>query len=645
MTAIDIAVTSGPELPITADYGSGVVSRRLLKRAAIIYSLVLLAGLAPSLMNSPPGWQAFGLGIVLPGGGLLAVGGWGYAWFVLTLVLMLVACAAWLLMANVLAPLIVWLGSAALAARLATAPAAPIVVAVVPLLAIGFIAWVALRYRRIATRELINRARRNAYLPRAERELLDRAVTSPAVGTRELSLHDLGHLRYALDRGLQPVQSLQGFDVIEQFQTSAVRYQIDYLLWALQMAQCHYTPSFHGYLSQAQRNLIDKLTVPKVWKWWRWESLLGNFSFSRDPIAKDNIMFGGFSSANVALYTANTGDPRYLADGALTFKWSGRRSYHHNLQSMLAAGRLNHAQAAYGPLYPCEPKLTYSACNLWGNFAHIVGDRIFKTTYQDQLVRDLEPAHVSEMLCRDGTVHAGRVTPIGMRIPVYTSNHVTAIWGWMANTFFPVLSRRVWAILREECVRFDQQGEIELATESYDRVDTGNYRKGEAGIHGQFLVLAREHGDEKVAEGILRKLDRDFQRTDAAGTTSYAGASNVNNATILMGRLMRTNDARSMVREGPAASCLRGPLLTDIPYPDVLVAKAFSHGEDLELVLRPGQGSCSVALGFERLRPGVDYDVAGLENPITIRADGNGRARLPLQLGSRVELRLTPRAR
>ena len=130
-----------------------------------------------------------------------------------------------------------------------------------------------------------------------------------------------------------------------------MRYQINNLLWALQIAQCHYTPNFHGYLSQAQRNLIDKLTVPKVWKWWRWESLWGNFSLKADPIAKDNIMFGGFSSAHIALYTANTGDDRYLQPGSLSFRLNRFRTYRHDLNTILSAGRRNHQIAVYAPLY------------------------------------------------------------------------------------------------------------------------------------------------------------------------------------------------------------------------------------------------------------------------------------------------------
>jgi hypothetical protein len=214
----------------------------------------------------------------------------------------------------------------------------------------------------------------------------------------------------------------------------------------------------------------------------------------------------------------------------------------------------------------------------------------------------------------------------------------------MASAFFPDLSRRVWAMLREECVKFDADGEISLSTESYDRMDTGNYRKSEAGIHAQFLVLAREQGDEQVARAILRKLDRDFDRTEINGTVSYGKSSNVNNATIVMGRLMRTGDVRTMVLDGPPAGAMRGPVLAEASYPDVLVAKAFSGGDDLSLVLYGTGTAATQSLGIERLQPNGIYRVDGPGAPQTIQADGRGQARFDVELSGRTEIRLAPQA-
>ena len=639
---MSMAVAAGELPPVypVAEFGSAVASGPLRRRAQVVYALLVVLGVAPLVLHSAAGWQAAGLGVICPGAGFLADGGWAMLLFPLAVALMFVAFASWVLMANAVAPLVVWFGSAALAGGLAGeritgwSPWAALV------LAVGFFSGCTYLSRRTMAAEAARRDARAVYLPAAMAAVGARAVDAPAPGEREMSPADLANLRYALERGLQPVDGFAGFDVIEQFQTSSVRYQIDYLLWALQLSQCHYTPNFHGYLNQAQRNLIDKLTVPMVWKWWRWENLLGNFSLSVDPIAKDNIMFGGFSSNHIALYTAVTGDQRYLQPGSLTFRWDEKTVFKHDLRTVLEAGRQNQREAVYAPLYPCEPRLTYSACILWGQMAHLTADRIFATNYAPKLLHDLKPLHMSEMMGIDGSPHAGRMTALGIRIPVYTCNHVAAMWGWMASPFFPDLSKRTWAASREECVSFGADGEITLAAEAYDRIDTGNYKKSEAGLYAQFLMLSREQGDQEVADAILRKLDKDFGRVERDGVVSYAKASNVNNATIIMGRLLRRFDMRKLILEGPPPGALTGPVLAEVSYPDVLVAKAFSDGERLELVLSAGGADGRQTLRLERLHPGQSYTLAPGGQMFT--ADAQGGAAIEVLIEGRTEVTISP---
>jgi hypothetical protein len=105
--------------PIGDDYGSAPVSGRLLRRTAIVYVALLALGLLPVIVHAPASYQAAGLGLLFPGGGFLAIGGWGYLLFAGSLLLMLLATALMLLTANVAAPLLIWLGSALLSATLA----------------------------------------------------------------------------------------------------------------------------------------------------------------------------------------------------------------------------------------------------------------------------------------------------------------------------------------------------------------------------------------------------------------------------------------------------------------------------------------------------------------------------------------------
>lgn len=110
----------------------------------------------------------------------------------------------------------------------------------------------------------------------------------------ELSQDELEHLRYGLEGALQPVDSFWGFDRRDQFQLTATRYQINLLAYTL--ANAHYSrmPAFHGYMAQAQRNLIEKMLVPEIWRYWRLENRWGNLRNSADPVIRDNIMLTGY---------------------------------------------------------------------------------------------------------------------------------------------------------------------------------------------------------------------------------------------------------------------------------------------------------------------------------------------------------------
>lgn len=60
---------------------------------------------------------------------------------------------------------------------------------------------------------------------------------------------------------------------------------------------------------------------------------------------------------------------------------------------------------------------------------------------------------------------------------------------------------------------------------------------------------------------------------------------------------------RRTVAQGPESSVLHGPILAEVAYPQVLVARAFSRGDDLHLVLYPGAGEGLQSIGIERLKP------------------------------------------
>ena len=72
------------------------------------------------------------------------------------------------------------------------------------------------------------------------------------------------------------VDAFAGFEWTEQFQTSAIRYQLNFMSYALSIAQARYLPAFQGYLADAQHNLILKQQNHRVWRYWQLENTTRN---------------------------------------------------------------------------------------------------------------------------------------------------------------------------------------------------------------------------------------------------------------------------------------------------------------------------------------------------------------------------------
>jgi hypothetical protein len=93
------------------------------------------------------------------------------------------------------------------------------------------------------------------------------------------------------------------------------------------------------------------------------------------------------------------------------------------------------------------------------------------------------------------------------------------------------------------------------------------------------------------------------------------------------------------VIEGPPASVFTGPLLAQASYPKVLVARAFSAGDDLDLVLFNGAAAGPQTIGLERLRPDGAYQVRGGQGG-GFTAGGDGTASLSVDLDGRAPLHI-----
>ena len=626
----------------------GPVTKGRHRRNAMVYAALCVLALLPTFLHLSPALQAAGLGLFAPGTGFLALGGWMALLFPLTLALFWLSVVAWFWAGMVIAPLTVWLGSAALAGVLVGGQLWEPALYLAPASAALIFLYFQIKgiRRRAKDREMF--AFRQTYFAESLAEVTVKSVAEPVAGEREMTAEQLSALRYVLDRALQPVDQFKGFTIIDQFQPAAVRYQINHMGFALGMAQGMYTPNFHGYLSQAARNLIDKYRVPRVWDYWVKESMWGHFNFtSHDPVVRDNIMLSGWYGMHVGQYTLNSGDKRYAEPRSLTFKLNDKKVYPHDMHSVVGAVAKNFESNPFC-LFPCEPNWVYPICNMYGMSSLAVHDAAFGTSYVRTVLPQWLNMLETEFTDQKGSLVGLRSKWTGLEMPFYTGE---AGFAFFANVFSTPLARRLWAVGRKElgmCLTTGSDGLPRLTFPMdqmpfLDKIDPGHYKPGVLFAYVAVLMCAREFGDDELAEAALRSMDQDCGRTEQGGVLSFKKGSCLANVWGVEGRLMRTGDFRNSFTKGPPASALSGPMLEQAKYPDVLVAKAFSKGTDLELVLYPGAADGMQELGIGQLRPNQAYNVSGA-GPTTLVADSTGAAKLTVALKGRTQVRIEPAA-
>lgn len=640
MTAVEAHFADGT-FPRGA-FRKGPVTAARQRRTAFLYGAMCLVGVLPLALGASPSLQAAGVGLWIPGGGFLADGGWASLLFPVTLAVFVLSLVAWFWAGMVTAPLLVWLGSAALAGALAGEGiwtggpwvAAASVVAV----GVGF----QRRAARLRRKGLARAVARQAFAPASLAEVKAQVAAVPEPASREMGPEELSALRYLLDRALQPLDQWGGFDIIDQFQPAALRYQLNHMGFGLGISQCAYTPNFQGYLGQAQRNLIDKYRQRRVWEYWVYESCWGNLNFTNwDPAARDNIMLSGWFGMHVGQYMLASGDRRYLEPGSLTFRLDARTAFPHDFNTIVGSVKSNYDTAEFG-LFACEPNWIYPICNHYGMAALTAQDAVCGTDnvrrYLPRWFEKLETEFTDE----SGSIIGLRSQHTGLPVPFPVSE---AGYAPFENIFAPERAHRLWAIARREiapAIQAGPDGRPRLFLPGAG-LDTGNYRSGHTYSYAAILVGAREFGDDALAEAAQNSLDADCGRDCADGVRRYTGGSNGANAYAVMGQLMRTGDFRRSFAEGPSAAALEGPVLETASYPDVLVARAISDGDDLELVLYPGRGDGPQSLGLARLRAGAPYSVSGASVD-AITAGPDGTAELSVTLQGRTPVRLAPLA-
>lgn len=347
------------------------------RRTLIQYALIAVSGLYSFYNVESPSLRAASLGLLFPGAGLVAVGTIGSVFaFLLSCASIPLVLFAWFGAGGVLFPILLWSSTTALAAILARDElielAAPVWTAVC-IAGITYITYQTSTANNEARR--LRNARNNYLINAVQQNQQDSKV--PAPGSREADLETLRFLQWQLELGLSPENDFSYHDVIDQFQTSAIRYQLYGTQNDLGLFQYTHAPNFHGYLSKAQRNCIEKSLTQRVVGFWKWESLWGKFNATNwDPIVKDNIMVSGYVLQALGIYQSNTGDDRYCKKGSLEFEVDKTHKYKYDFGRIADMVKRNWDEAAYC-LYPCEPNWIYTMCKyVLISHSHSMGTRL-----------------------------------------------------------------------------------------------------------------------------------------------------------------------------------------------------------------------------------------------------------------------------
>lgn len=174
-----------------------------------------------------------------------------------------------------------------------------------------------------------------------------------------------------------------------------------------------------------------------------------------------------------------------------------------------------------------------------------------------------------------------------------------------------------------------------------DKLDPGNYKAGLGAIRAIFAAAAAEFGDNAIRDEMLRQLDQEHHPVieTRSGALKNKGLSTIEQGTAMRARLSSFQDWVEMVTQGPPKNVREGPILTDVPFPEVLVAKAYSSdGIGMEVVLYPGRDSGDFQLRFERLKAGSKYEVNGAAHV----ADGAGSVCVKVHVDGRTAFHLKP---
>lgn len=611
----------------------GTIKFRHIVRFLIIYLAIVLIGLSFYFFADSTRLQIFGLGLIMPSGGFFAhtdisniSGLLHIAIALLGLLFFMLAAIVWFATGNVLAPPATWLLLSVIASSMdhghVHSGALITVLSIVTAIAttsIGFAVFSKFHGTR-------KRVEANNWL-QSNGLTYGNFSKNPGASSPSFTPDNLKRMRFLLDRALQPVHEFNGFEHIDQFQTSAIRYQINFIGYALSMAQATHLPAFSGYLKKAQRLLIDKQTNHNVWKYWQLENLWGNLRIDPNPITRDNIMFTGFCAAQMSMYHAAAGVNDFDKTGSFSLHSPSGKTYEYDLPSIMQAIE-NETNRAPFHLIACEPNWVYPLCNIISASA-IKAQRPELWRKNEEIFRkNLE----NEFMDSYGRLIPCRSIYTGFSLPNIGGAMPQALPCFFLNATIPDLAMRQWLLLRREIL----QGQV-LNRKKFWRIDTGNYRFSRASAYAATALAAAELGDEEIRDLCFNALDEECPVLTDAGYFFRPKASVWSHAVEFFARSAVKDGFRNLICNTHNTG--QTPHISKASYPDVMVAAATYKDGMLSTILYPNEHLARQEIEIAGLIANTSYSCRGAEEE-NIISDNDGNALIHVLLDGRREIEI-----
>lgn len=354
-----------------------------------------------------------------------------------------------------------------------------------------------------------------------------------------LSAAQLGHIRHFdnLSRQLRNDWSLMQGKATGQEDFGALRFQLAYMAYALALTHVHRLPNAPGVFKPVFERLMEKMTLPEVWLYWRdvsrggaWPNahLVENYHEQWDPVARDNIMYSAYVQSMALMYNYLFDDDRYAQPEAVAFEhwsyfWGGepkRFAYDQNSLNeriywqMVESGYLGVA---------CEPNCTFQICNQPAILGFRLHDLLTGENRADEVTRSYEQAWSRLGGRLDSTGHYNMFLAQDSR--TVFPNQVKAAWvdawcGTLMNMWNREFVRSHYAQQVKDLLTDGPDGTKSVIVAAKPEL-MGQTLIADSCDFGWVATWASEMGDAATLDGILGHADRFMNPTWRDGGLYY----------------------------------------------------------------------------------------------------------------------------